>query len=176
MVATTIPIWREGVLTVKKKPLYIIRQVDFPGGESVVGVYGISKEDYKRSKGTVIHKDWQTVSDRSPFSGQSALSEIANSSFKPTYKKVEKPALFTSRVVNGIGTFGGEEGLGFYEYTSDVYDKVRGKYKQGQPTGVFILLDDIKWEDDTNMDEEALLSLLIAKDKTRDGVYHLDGR
>lgn len=174
MAATTIPIWREGILYVNKKPMYIVRQTDFPGGESAVGVYAVSEKDYKASKGTVIKPDWQLKERTSQFNGASVLSDIAKRKEKLDLVKVEKPALYTSRVVNGIGTFGGKEGLGFFEYTQEKYNQVTREYEPGQPTGVFILLDDIRWEDKIHMDDKSLLQLLTETNTMKqEGLYRL---
>lgn len=177
MGATVIPIWREGILSINKVPRYIVRQTDFPGGESVVGVYKVSERDYKASKGKVINKDWETKQEPSHFSGDTLLAGIAKSKETRKNIKVEKPALYTSRVQNGIGTFGGKEGLGFFEYEPEEYSAIQHKYLPSKPTGVFILLDDIKWTTDTNMDEKALIRLLTATDNPSqhmEGLYRFD--
>lgn len=176
MTATTIPIWREGILYVDKKPLYIVRHTDFPGGESAVGVYGISAQDYKQSKGKVIHKDWHTVTTRPPFKkGSSLLADKALNFFKPEVHKVEKPAIFTARVINGVGTWDGKRGKGFNEYMPDRLDRQNNRWLQGEPTGVFITLDSIKWQDVTQYDSDALLNLLVEKEKGNESIYRLDG-
>lgn len=176
MTATTIPIWKDGILWVKHKPVYIVRLTEFPGGESAVGVYGISKEDYKNSKGKVVNKDWHTVIDKVPFAeNSSVLANIARSKFKAKKHKVEKPALFTARVQNGVSTFGGKEGYGFYELTPDHRDAQTNRWIQGNRTGVFILLDDIKWDDITRYDEDALINLLKESEKGNESIYRLDG-
>ena len=172
MGATVVPVWREGVLWFNKEPQYIIRQTDFPGGESVVGVYNVSKETYKESNHEVIVKDWSVVQQPIPFSENTPLARFARSKVAPKKERREKPALYTSRVVDGISTFGGKEGLGFYEYTPEEYSATRRAYLPSTKTGVFILLDDVKWYTDIHMDNKALLKLLTEDAESRTpGLY-----
>lgn len=174
MGASVIPLWREGVLKFKGEPRYIVRQTDFPSGESVVGVYNVSKETYKESKGKMIVKDWSYEQKPSEFKGETPLAEIARKKEKKVMQRREKPALYTSRVMSGISTFGGKEGLGFYEYTPERYNPIKHGYEQSEKTGVFILLDDIKWFNELHMDNKELMKLLTEVPKeTWEGFYEL---
>ena len=174
MGASVVPLWREGILKFKGEPRYIIRQTDFPSGESVVGVYNVSKETYKESHGKMIVKDWSYEKKPSEFRGETPLAEIARKKEKPVMQRREKPALYTSRVMNGIGTFGGKEGLGFYEYTPERYNPIKRAYDPSEKTGVFILLDDIKWLNELHMDNRELMKLLTEVPKeTLEGFYEL---
>lgn len=174
MGASVIPLWREGVLKFKGEPRYIVRQTDFPSGESVVGVYNVSKETYKESNGKMIVKDWSYEQKPSEFRGETPLAEIARKKEKKVMQRREKPALYTSRVMNGISTFGGKEGLGFYEYTPERYNPIKHGYEQSEKTGVFILLDDIKWLNELHMDNKELMKLLTEVPKeTWEGFYEL---
>ena len=174
MGASVVPLWREGILKFKGEPRYIVRQTDFPSGESVVGVYDVSKETYKSSRGKMVVKDWSYEPTPSQFLGKTPLSEIARSKEKKSYRRKEKPALYTSKVVNGISTFGGQEGLGFYEYTPERYNPVRRAYDPSEKTGVFILLDDVQWYNELHMDNRELMKLLTETPKSvLEGYYEL---
>lgn len=135
-----------GVLTIQKKPLYIVEvmaeKVDIPS--QYVTVYAVEPE----SKPPI--KAYERVVKNQGFKETTTLGLLASKLYKPKnkeYKRV-KPPLFMTELVYGTDTFTGKYGKGFYEREQDTVKVVNGKPQVifGEKTGVFIGLDSIGWE------------------------------
>lgn len=138
--------YRDGYVSFKGKPQYIIRQYS-NSGQSWIFAYGISKSDFDKFK--VIKRAYSEVSPKKI--GGSVIADAIQSlvDSKPKSLK-ENPYIFYSPIVVGTSTITGYNGEGFYEKTPRKFDPLTGKFDKSKPTGVFILLDDDKvvtWTD-----------------------------
>lgn len=148
--------YREGVLKFDKEPYLIIKEVAMANGTHYVAAYDYSKEMYKRSNGEVIRKAYAEYETPTAFSTKSVMGKKALSLFGSRNKKVVKelPAKFIAPIVEGTDTFTGKTGLGFYERADD--KEINGQFVEGEPTGVFVLLEHIKFGKVT-IDEKSIL-------------------
>lgn len=144
---------RRGVLYLAENPQYIIEHKMHAntGGVDYIACYEVDQELYEKSKCTVIDKTKKLVKQKK-YSDKSLLGRIGNQRLENKGKKnvyTYKPAIYVSTVEQGISFITGEPGLGFKEYSPDKINLIDGKMEQGEPTGVFILLDDVVWGDST---------------------------
>lgn len=158
-----VNIYTEGVLYIigdksYKEPQYIIDKVEYPDGLVTYIVYA-SKPNTSGSKLPV--KDYKTieVKKQAPhFSGHTILSNLAASLIDQDDKKtgqrqrIVKPPLYISYQERGTDTFTGKPCIGFKEYTPDKV--IRNRFIKGEPTGVFVNEDNIRWGKPTMKLEE----------------------
>lgn len=150
-----IPVHRTGVLYVldtdinEKVPTYVVEEQYYDRNDRYYRVYGVFK---KNGKAYPI-KDYKEVpkpDKQDELRGTSNLVKLAKRMFKgskkkPQILKAEKPPLFMAPGMNGVDTFTGQKCFGFKEYSPDKY--LQGNYIEGQPTGVFLNIDLIRWGD-----------------------------
>lgn len=144
---------RRGVLYLAEEPHFIVehKMHSNTGGVDYVACYEVDKALYEKSKCTIIDKT-KTLVQKPRYSEKSLLGQIGNKRLEQQGKKniyTYKPAIFVSTVEQGTSFITDEPGLGFKEYSPDKINLIDGKLEQGEPTGVFILLDDIEWEEST---------------------------
>ncbi|MDT9683424.1 hypothetical protein RND61_15350 [Streptomyces sp. TRM76323] len=140
--------YRDGYVTFRERPQYIIRQYT-NAGQSWIFAYDISKPDYDAGK--IIKRAYSEVSPKRI--GGSAIADAIQQLVdkKPKVFK-ENPYIFYSPIVVGVSTITGYSGEGFYEKTPRKFNPLERKFEPSKPTGVFILLDDekvITWIDDS---------------------------
>lgn len=148
--------YREGILKVGDTPKYIVRQIEH-NNSSWVFVYEVSSKDYRESKGKVVIKAWHTVEKKITF-GKTPLGALANEKKgKTTPKKVVRPYIYSSIIIDGKSTLTDREGPGFFEKFPQTQNQRREE--QGR-TGVFISLDEIEWEKDFHVDAKSMMKEL----------------
>lgn len=133
--------------TVEEKPIYIVELAEELSGTDIVSVYKVKAID-----GTV-QKDYIEERVTPKFKSTTFLGELAQKvkgkSIKEQRRVETKPPLFLAPVVNGVDTFTGIEGRGFYEREEDRHILLPdGKpgIAYGDNTGVFIGLSSIRWD------------------------------
>lgn len=137
------PYVREGIIFVNKKPEYVVEYIyDESNPRDYITVYKPESEDNPVKAYTLVDRTKQ-------FKGTTKLSAIARSRIKPERKveRVVDPPLFMAPIVEGVSTFTGKFGDGFYEREPDqlVAGNNQMRVEKGDYTGVFISLDDIRW-------------------------------
>ena len=172
---------RRGVLSIKTKvnnevketPVYIVELAEELTGTDVVSVYKV------KEIGDSIQKDYIEEKVTPRFKSTTYLGELAQKikgrSIKEQRRVETKPPLFLAPVVNGIDTFTGIEGKGFYEREEDRHILLPdGKpgIAYGDNTGVFIGLSSIKW-DKAYVDVESITKGYLSQKQIW---FNLDGQ
>lgn len=156
-----------GILRLKDKtaqtdlarPYYIVEISQQYEGAPLVAVYYARPEVDAKGQPVVDEKgNWSAYKNyrekvvyegkEKPYSDKTMLSRLANNYFgaknknrkKHRVRIYDKP-LYVVELEEGVNTFTKKEGLGFYEYETEMVGNVSHKVK---PTGVFIGLDSIK--------------------------------
>lgn len=132
----------DGVLWYDGNPVYIIKLVKKFGVRTAV-VYNYSERDYKNFK--VVRPDWAPVDANAAeqIKENSVFSEKYNRKISRKTINVEKPSIYSAPILEGTSTITGKIQEGFYE-------RVRVRSRTGyayQPSGAFIGMDDITWEE-----------------------------
>lgn len=132
------PITKEPIMY--NKPIYIVEHLVDPTSFDVVIVYSIKDN----SKPPV--KAFDEVKYETQYKGSTSLGALANQVGIKTKRKSiqERPPLFVTPVLQGVDTFTGQEGMGFFEREKDNF-RASGKVIEGAQTGVFITLDSVTW-------------------------------
>lgn len=141
----------KGVLYFNKEPIYMVDRLQSKT-EDYLFIYGVRldlngepiKDYYLREK--IVTKDGK------PFTLLGG-DPISDTLIKLIPQKKEryienKPELYVAPVVEFEDSVTEEFGVGFFIRVPDEYDYMGNIAKEGYPTGVFILLNNIEWFDD----------------------------
>ena len=137
----------------KKEPLYI---AEYFGGDPTnsIALYKVKKVKMAGSDEEYYDKDFtETEINNNPYSPSTFLGKLANNSFKTKKKTVRqyKLPLFITTIEDGVDSFTGKKGPGFYEEEpgkSVLHDPTGKRYRtweEGKRTGVFLCLSSFKW-------------------------------
>lgn len=151
----------QGTLMFNEKPLYLVKVVTHKG-TSTAFVYEPDIKWYEESmkqtggKMPIVRPAWSTVTVRSGYVPATELGALASSTAGTKRIRREKPHIFSAPIQQGISTFSGIEGQGFIER---VPSNVKGENKKyiGQPTNVFIALDDLKFKTEPTVSATSIL-------------------
>lgn len=128
-------------------PFYIIELAEEAGDVDLARVYAVKKDSNPPMK------DFDVQEVKPAYRGGTTLGRIANERLrkqkpKSQRKIIDKPPLFIATIQEGIDTFTGGYGRGFYERAKDEFRNGGGKpvIQYGQNTGVFISLNSVEWE------------------------------
>lgn len=159
---------RRGVLWADKKPVYIIELVKERDTAYVlafeVQTEGVDPKSPPMKKGQFIPKK------TAQFNQQTVLGRIADALYSRNKTEAKSwrpsPPVFVCPVVhNQRDTFSGKTGSGFFEHTPDRWTTQGGqrKYERGTPTGVFVGLDSIVWEDKVTIPADSVVKAFSAE-------------
>jgi len=143
----------DGVLWYEKKPVYIVKIVKKYGIRTAY-VYNYSVSDYRSFK--VVRPDWSPVdaSSGDVIAKESPFALLHNNKVNRKTVNVEKPPVYSAPVLEGTSTITNKIQEGFYERV-----KVRsGSSTIYTPSGAFIGLDDITWEEGGKLNLEDLMA------------------
>ncbi|AID17125.1 hypothetical protein QLX41_gp037 [Listeria phage LMTA-94] len=152
-------IMRRGILYIRKKPEYIVEYVEEASSDTLmVSVFAVQP----KSKPPL--KAWTLVDKTFQYNTGTTLGLLAKE-LKHVPKKTEKrenPPLFIAPALDGVDTFTGRAGKGFYDREPDRATS-DGKIVQGKHTGVFVGFDSITWEKAIVLTEEIASRYLTAR-------------
>lgn len=165
---------REGVLTFKGTPQYVIKQINAVQG-TYVYAYQPDMDVYRNSgKEKAIRKQYSLV-PKSEFKKSTTMGRVAQTILNGKKRKDvyrEDPAIFVAPVEIGVGTFSGKRDLGFYERERESWNGTTKQYDGGDRTGIFILMSDVKWNtEQSQLDGKSILGSMGLK--TEDTWYNL---
>lgn len=151
---------QKGVLWVQERPLYIVELIK-ESDISYVMVYKVHPGTEKNPQKLAV----EVVNKQNVFSPTTILGQLATKFKQPkvTKKWVPKDPVFVAPVISdGLSTFTGERGPGFFERDEDRISVEGGKRKvtRGKNTGIFIGLSSIVWEDRVSIPTDSLLKTL----------------
>lgn len=152
----------QGTLMYGGEPLYLVKIVTH-NGDSVAFVYEPDLEWYKKTaqmtdgKNPVIRPAWTTDTINSGYVPATVLGQEASNLSKSKRIKREKNHIFSSRIEYGTSTFSGIKGMGFMEKVPSNVKGTKSHYI-GQPTNVFIALDDLKFKTEPTVDAHSILA------------------
>lgn len=159
---------KRGVLWVQKKPVYIIELIN-EKDTAYIAAYAVQEENID-PKAPPIKRGRFEVKPTTQFSKTTTLSKLADTIYSKSKKAVRAwksdPPIFVCPVVhNQQDTFSGKIGSGFFEHTQDRWTTLNGqrKYERGAPTGVFIGLDSIVWEDKVTIPADSFVKAFAAE-------------
>lgn len=160
---------KRGVLWVQKKPVYIIELIN-EKDTAYVAAYAVQEENID-PKAPPIKRGRFEVKPAAQFSKRTTLGKLADSIYSNNKKDVRvwksDPPVFVCPVVpNQQDTFSGKVGSGFYEHTEDHWTTLgtQRKYERGTPTGVFIGLDSVVWEDKVTISADSFVRAFAAEE------------
>lgn len=122
-----------------------------PDQPTAIAVYGVTKvnngEDIGWDKAFDYRKIKQPLfSDKTKLGALKAMQLKDKNVSVKTVKEYQPPKFITT-IEEGVDTFTGNRGQGFYEEEPTSYDLRNKSYIRGKRTGVFIGLDSFKWGD-----------------------------
>lgn len=146
-----------GLLTVNtdkgKKGIYIAEYAT--GGDPnlpiAIAIYGVREvqngDEVGYDKAFDYRKVQQPLFSDKTILGQLKAKELGTKNTKESTIKEYFPPKFITKIEDGVDTFTGKRGQGFYEEEPTTYDLKSHSYTKGKRTGVFIGLDSFKWGD-----------------------------
>ena len=142
----------DGVLWYDEEPVYIVKLVKKYGVRTVF-VYNYSVNDYKTFK--VVRPDWvpTDASSGEMIAKESLFAKGHNKKVKRKTVNVEKPPIYSAPVIEGTSTITGKIVEGFYERVR----KGVGANSQMVPSGAFIGIEDITWDNEGSLNLEELM-------------------
>ena len=165
----------KGVLWYEDKPVYIV-EVSKQYGIRKAIVYEVSEKDYRSFK--VVRPAWRPVDGSADerIVKESIFSTKHNKNISRKTINVENPPLFTAPILESTSTISNTIQEGFYERVR------RGNTSEMVPSGAFIGMDDITWEDNANINLDDLVKELSRASKAdmyekyglnnhKDGIY-----
>lgn len=127
-----------------KTPVYLCEIVEEGREKRFVSVYK------PHSKDAPWTKRYNLVDVKQGVTGTTTLARVAQEVFGPTRtgkKRVEEMPVFVAPLLQGVDTFTGEHGLGFWEREQDrvLINGSKTTVEHGKRTGVFICLTTLEW-------------------------------